>query len=71
MSRLMSKHERTDSDGDDKPSAEKESLSSRMLELIEIATVEERRKSSDGRAPGPGDRRRETGKPGKTVKRAT
>lgn len=67
MSRLMSKHERTD----DKPSAEKDSLSTRMLELIEIATVEERRKSSDGRPAGPGERRRETGQPGKPVKRAS
>lgn len=63
----MAKHERTD----DKPSAEKDSLSTRMLELIEIATVEERRTSSDGQPPGSGERRRETGQPGKPAKRAS
>ena len=67
MNRLMSKRERTD----DKPPAEKDSLSTRMLELIEIATVEERRTSSDGRPPGPGERRRETGQPRKPVKRTS
>ena len=50
----MAKRRPSDSDG----GAEKESLSVRMRELIEIATVEERRKASDGRPSRPVDERR-------------
>jgi len=73
MSLLMSPNQRADSDRDEPlaPSAEKESLSPRMLELIETATVEERRRSSDGGAPESGESRRRSDQPSKPVKRAS
>lgn len=53
------------------PTGEKESLSPRMLELIEIATVEERRTSSEDAASIPSARRRRTDKPGQPEKQAS
>ena len=73
ISRLMPTPRRSKPGQDEylAPADEKESLSPRMLELIEIATVEERRESSEATPSVSSERRRRTDQPGEPERRAS